>query len=105
MAVAFLALLLALSGTAIALPGKNRADSGDLANDSVRGVDIRHGGVGSRDVKDGALLARDFRAGELRSGPQGVPGAQGATGPQGPTGAQGATGPPGDAGTAVAYAR
>ncbi len=34
MAVAFVALLAALSGTAIALPGTNTVDSGDIKNNT-----------------------------------------------------------------------
>ena len=40
MAVAFVALLAALSGTAIALPGTNSVDSGDIKNSTVQSKDI-----------------------------------------------------------------
>ena len=69
MAVAFVALLAALSGTAVALPGTNSVDSGDiknnnvrskdLRNNDVRGKDIRAGTVGSSDVKDNGLTGAD----------------------------------------------
>ena len=36
MAVAFVALLAALSGTAVALPGTNSVDSGDIKNKRLR---------------------------------------------------------------------
>jgi len=103
MAVAFLALLLALSGTAIALPGKNRVDSGDIKNNSVRGQDLRNGGVGSLDVKNGSLLAEDFGDGQLPGGPVGERGPAGPAGPPGATGPGGPAGPVGPAGSARAY--
>jgi hypothetical protein len=95
MVVAFVALLAALSGTAVALPGKNTVDSGDIKKANVKKSDIAKNAVISGKVKDGSLLAKDFKAGELPAGPQGAPGAQGAKGDKGDTG---------DAGTAVAYA-
>jgi hypothetical protein len=95
MVVAFVALLAALSGTAVALPGKNTVDSGDIKKANVKKSDIAKNAVISGKVKDGSLLAKDFKAGELPAGPQGTPGAPGAKGDKGD---------PGDAGTAVAYA-
>ena len=59
MAVAFVALLAALSGTAIALPGTNSVDSGDIVNNTVRGKDIRNGTVGGKDVKNGSVKSAD----------------------------------------------
>jgi hypothetical protein len=61
MAVAFIALLAALSGTAVALPGKNRVDSGDIKNNSVRTKDIRNGNVTTKDVKNNNLRSIDIR--------------------------------------------
>ena len=61
MAVAFVALLAALSGTAIALPGTNRVDSGDIKNNSVRSKDIRNNNVTSRDIRNGSLTGTDTR--------------------------------------------
>ncbi len=77
MAVAFVALLAALSGTAIALPGKNSVDSGDIKKNTVRSADIRNGTILSKDIN------RRTRA-ALR----------GQTGPAGPQGAQGDPGAP-----------
>lgn len=82
MAVAFVALLAALSGTAVALPGKNGVDSGD----------IRKNAVNSKKVKNNSLLLADFKASE-RSKLRGPAGAQGAQGPAGPQGPQGPVGP------------
>ncbi len=59
MAVAFVALLAALSGTAIALPGTNSVDSGDIKNNTVRGKDIRNGSVAGKDIKNGAVKSAD----------------------------------------------
>jgi hypothetical protein len=59
MAVAFVALLAALSGTAIALPGKNSVDSGDIKNNTIRGKDIRNGSVAGKDVKNGSVKSAD----------------------------------------------
>jgi hypothetical protein len=97
MAVAFIALLAALSGTAVALPGKNTVDSGD----------IRKNAVNSKKVKDRSLLARDFKGGQLPSGTTGPSGPAGPPGPPGMPGAKGDQGEPGAsgaAGSAVAYA-
>jgi hypothetical protein len=61
MTVAFVALLAALSGTAVALPGKNTVDSGDVKNNSVRGKDLRNNNVATKDVKNNNLRGRDIR--------------------------------------------
>jgi hypothetical protein len=61
MAVAFIALLAALSGTAVALPGKNSVDSGDIKNNAVRTQDIRNGNVTTKDVKNNNLRSNDIR--------------------------------------------
>jgi hypothetical protein len=59
MAVAFLALLAALSGTAIALPGTATVDSGDLRNNSVRSKDVRNNNLRGGDVRNGSLRGTD----------------------------------------------
>jgi hypothetical protein len=59
MAVAFVALLAALSGTAIALPGKNSVDSGDIKNKQVKGKDLANNSVTSKKVKAGSLNGSD----------------------------------------------
>ena len=58
MAVAFVALLAALSGTAVALPGKNTVDSGDIKN----------GAVGTKDIKNDAVATKDIKNNNVRSG-------------------------------------
>lgn len=90
MMVAILAMVVALTGSAIAA---------GLAANSVR----------SKHVRDGSLLPLDFRAGELadgEAGPIGVAGPPGPPGPpgntegnEGPSGDTGAPGAPGDPGS------
>jgi hypothetical protein len=75
MAVAFIALLAALSGTAVALPGKNTVDSGDLKKNAVKTRDIarnavttpkiRNGAVNSRKVRNNSLTGTDINEGSL----------------------------------------
>jgi hypothetical protein len=95
MAVAFIALLAALSGTAVALPGKNTVDSGDIKRGAVKRADIANNAVNSAKVANNSLRLGDFRASDRSQlvGPQGPQGAQGPQGPQGPQGIQGPTGP------------
>ncbi len=59
MVVAFVALLAALSGTAIALPGTNTVDSGDIKNNNVRSKDIRNNNVRGTDIRTGAVASGD----------------------------------------------
>jgi hypothetical protein len=89
MAVAFIALLAALSGTAVALPGKNTVDSGDIKKGAVKKSDIGKNAVNSSKVKDGSLLAQDFKSGQLPAGPKGDPGPKGDKGDKGDTGEPG----------------
>ncbi len=87
MTIAFVALLVALSGTAVALPGKSTVDSGDIKNGQVKRADIASGAVTSGEVKNRSLRAEDFKAGDLPTGPKGEKGDKGdkgATGPAGP---------------------
>jgi hypothetical protein len=65
MAIAFIALLAALSGTAVALPGKNTVDSGDIKNNSVRSKDLRNNNVATKDVKNNNLRSADIRNNSL----------------------------------------
>lgn len=61
MGVAFVALLAALSGTAVALPGTNAVDSGDIKNNAVASKDIRNNNVNSRDLRNGTVTGTDTR--------------------------------------------
>jgi hypothetical protein len=78
MVVSFLALSVALSGTAYAV--------GKLPARSVGTKQLKAGAVTSSKVKDGSLRAQDFAAGQVPSGPQGPVGPEG---PRGPTGSSG----------------
>ena len=53
------ALILALTGTSIALPGRNSVDSRDIRNKAVKSVDIGTGQVRTRDIRDNAVSGRD----------------------------------------------
>jgi hypothetical protein len=92
MAVAFIALLAGLSGTAVALPGKNTVDSGDIKKGAVKRSDIANNAVNSAKVANNSLRLTDFRASDRSQlvGPQGPQGSQGPQGPQGPQGNPGA---------------
>jgi hypothetical protein len=61
MAVAFVALLAALSGTAVALPGKNTVDSGDLRKNSVKSSDIANRAVKTADLANNAVRSAKVR--------------------------------------------
>jgi hypothetical protein len=61
MAVAFVALLAALSGTAVALPGKNTVDSGDLKKNAVKNADIAKNAVNGKKVKNSSLASGDVK--------------------------------------------
>jgi hypothetical protein len=76
--VAYLALLVALSGTAVAAV---QIGSDEIANNSLRSRDLRNEDVRTKDVRNGSLLSQDFKANELPEGPAGPPGP--ATGPAG----------------------
>jgi hypothetical protein len=61
LAVAFVALVAALSGTAVALPGKNTVDSGDIKKNAVRSADIKNGGAASADLRNNGVTSADVR--------------------------------------------
>jgi type VI protein secretion system component Hcp len=84
--LAFVALCLALSGTAMA------------AHALITGKDIKDGSITSADVKNGSLMAKDFKKGQLPAGAKGDAGAAGASGAAGATGAAGAPGAAGASG-------
>jgi hypothetical protein len=65
MAVAFIALLAALSGTATALQGKNTVDSGDIKNGQVKTKDIAKNAVTGAKVKNGSLTGADIKNNSL----------------------------------------
>jgi hypothetical protein len=92
-AVGYLALTVALSGTAYAQ---------SLARNSVGAREIKTGAVRSSEVRNGALMLRDFRRGQIPAGPRGLPGVPGPTGPTGATGPAGPAGKDGTNGTNAA---
>jgi hypothetical protein len=94
MIVGFMALVIALSGTAGALPGINSVDSGDIKNGQVKRKDIGKNAVNGRKVANRSLTGKDVKDESLT--PADFSGSV-----QGPKGDKGATG---DAGEAVAYA-
>ena len=65
--VATLALFVALSGFAVALPGRNSVDSGDIKNDEVKSVDVKNGGLRSGDILDETLVGADVADDSLGS--------------------------------------
>ena len=89
-AVAYVALVVALSGTSYAAV--------TLSRNSVGPAQIRSGAVRSAELKNRTVRERDLGRALLRS--LRVPGPAGATGPAGPAGAVGAQGPEGPRGPA-----
>jgi hypothetical protein len=65
MAVAFIALLAALGGTAVALPGKNGVKKDDIARNAVSSSDIKNNSVTSTDVRNSTIRGRDVRSNTL----------------------------------------
>jgi hypothetical protein len=73
--VGYLALFVALSGTALALPGKGEVKSNDIAKGAVKGKAIaadavsksklRAGSVDSTKIVDGAIVAADIGGGAV----------------------------------------
>ena len=84
-AVGYAAMFLALTGTAVALPGKNTVDSGDIINENVKAADLGRGSVAraelaadavtppavadesltGADVADGSMTGADVADGSL----------------------------------------
>jgi hypothetical protein len=62
MAVAFVALLAALGGTAVALPGGNSVKKDDIAAGAVNSSDLRNNSVLGRDVRTSTLRGSDIGA-------------------------------------------
>jgi hypothetical protein len=61
MVLSFVALLAALSGTAIALPGKNSVQSNDIKKNAVTSSKIKKSAVQSSDVKNSSLTGSDIK--------------------------------------------
>lgn len=65
--VSMTALVMSISGVAVALPGKNTVNSGDIVNETVRGTDIRDGGVGSPEIANGSINGADIAENAITS--------------------------------------
>jgi hypothetical protein len=63
--LALVAIFLALGGTAAALPGKNKVDSGDIKNGQVQSIDVLDDGLSGADIAESTL------SGIAPSGPAG----------------------------------
>jgi hypothetical protein len=83
-AVGYLALFVALGGTAYAvnLPA-NSVGTKQLKNEAVTTKKVKDDAITTGKVKDGSLQAQDFAAGALPKGPTGATGPSGVTGPSG----------------------
>ena len=53
--VSLVALFVAIGGVAGALPGKNSVNSGDVAKNSLKSIDLKNDGVTGTDVKESTL--------------------------------------------------
>ncbi len=66
--VAYLALFVAIGGTAAALPGQNSVNTGDVKNETLKSQDLKNGAaVRSSDVSDDSLAAGDLAPGSVGS--------------------------------------
>lgn len=65
MLVATIALVLAISGAAVALPGKNKVDKNDIQKNAVGSKQINNGKVKSKDLKDNGIKGKDVKDGAL----------------------------------------
>ena len=97
--IASLALLLSLTGTAVAgalITGAQIANNTvatlDLKNNDVRSIDVKNNNLTTLDVLNGTLRKVDFAPGQLQPGPAGPAGPAGPEGPAGPQGAPGLAG-------------
>jgi hypothetical protein len=63
--VALIALVAAMSGAAVALPGKGEVTSNDIAKDAVRSKHIEKNAVGSQEVAGKSLKGNDLKDGAI----------------------------------------
>lgn len=63
--IAYVALFVALSGTAIALPGKSKVKSNDIARSAVKGKAIAPNSVATEKVRDGAINSAKLANGSV----------------------------------------
>lgn len=101
-AVAATATALAVSGGVGGAVASSLVTSAQIADQSIRGVDLHRGAVGSAQLQDAGVgesaLDPKLAAQLAKPGPQGPQGPQGERGPQGPAGDVGPTGPQGATG-------
>jgi hypothetical protein len=64
-----IAILIALSGTSIALPGRNSVDSGDIKKNAVRTPDVKNQNLRGADVAPNTLTGADINEGSLGTVP------------------------------------
>ncbi len=64
-AIAYIALFVALSGTAIALPGKNKVKKNDIARGAVVGKAIAADAVKQAKIRDAAVIASKLGPGAV----------------------------------------
>ncbi len=64
-----IAILIALSGTSIALPGTNSVDSGDIKKNAVRTSDVKNQNLKGADVAPNTLTGADINEGSLGTVP------------------------------------
>jgi hypothetical protein len=89
--VGYVAVFIALCGTAAALPGRNQVDSGDIKKGNVKATDIGANAVSGGKVADGSLsgadLADDSVTGQqINESSLDLPGAPTSLPPNGPAG-------------------
>jgi hypothetical protein len=65
MVVALVALVAALAGTAVALPGSNPVTSGDIRNGALKTQDIANSTVRGRDVRNNTVTGSDVNESSL----------------------------------------
>ena len=90
--IASIALLFALTGTAVA---GGLVTGANILNGSIASVDVMNETLRTVDIKNGTLLPEDFKGKKLPAGPKGDQGPAGPVGPQGPAGPAGPQGAPG----------
>src|SRR5688572_4787529 len=66
--VAFVALAIALGGTAVALPGKNKVATDDIKKSAVTSKKIKDGAVTTAKISDLAVTASKLAAGSVTAG-------------------------------------
>jgi hypothetical protein len=62
------ALVVALGGSAVALPGRNKVDAGDIRKAAVRAAEIQNGAVGAAEIGDNSVRSAELADGAVRSG-------------------------------------